>query len=59
MVEKKRNVLSISYRKCTAQEKHKFVGNPNGGTQLFLPIFLAPELQVLAYFSTTIFIFKF
>ena len=58
MVKKKRNSLSISYKKCIAQEKQKSVGNPNGGTQLSLQIFLAPE-QVLAYFSTTIFISKF
>ena len=50
---KKKNSLSISYKKCIAQQKQKSVGNPNGYTQLFLQIFLAPE-QVLAYFSTTI-----
>ena len=58
MVKKKRNSLSISYKKCIAQEKQKSVDNPNGVTQLSLQIFLAPE-QVLAYFSTTIFISKF
>ena len=58
MVKKKRDSLSTSYKKCIAQEKQKSAGNPNGGTQLSLQIFLAPE-QVLAYFSTTIFISKF
>ena len=57
-LKKKKNSLSISYKKCIAQQKQKSVGNPNGDTQLFLQIFLAPE-QVLAYFSTTIFISKF
>ena len=57
-LKKKRNSLSISYKKCIAQEKQKSVGNPNGGTQQFSQILLAPE-QVMAYFSTTIFISKF
>ena len=58
MDEKKRNSLFISYKRCIAQEKQKSVGNPNGATQLFLQIFLAPE-QVLAYFSIMILISKF
>ena len=58
MVEKKRNSLSISYKRCIAQEKQKSFGNPNGGIQLFLQTFLAPE-HVLAYYPTTIFISEF
>ena len=59
MVEKKEILyLFLTRIKCIAQEKQKSVGNPNGGTQLSLQIFVAPE-QVLAYFSTTIFISKF
>ena len=58
MAEKKRNSLSISYKRCIAQEKQKSAGNPNGATHQLLLLFLALE-QVLAYFSTTIFISKF
>ena len=43
MVKKKS--LSISYKRGIVQEKQKSVGNPNGGTQFFLQIFLAPEQQ--------------
>ena len=57
MVQKK-EIFYLFLTRGAQHERNKSVGNPNGGTQLFLQIFLAPE-RVLAYFSTTIFISNF